>query len=517
MQYVGIGRVAIVSLGLPWFFFQNQAWAINLNVRPTVSLQELYSDNINLAPSGSEQGALVTEISPGINVSGQTARYRMNLDYRLQGIYNAGGDSGIDVNNQLQFNSSTSIIPNRLFLDSTSSISQQNISNTQLGTDNFSGNNNSTTISTFSFSPYWTPHFSHYANGIVRATYDRVGSGNDQLSDSNSYSQNVSLTNGRYFSKINWSANFNNRTNQNSNGQDISFQDSSLLLRYNLDRKFSLTAQAGHSSNDFQTTTDTNQNGFFYTFGAQWSPSRRLNVSAGWGNNSFVTVFISPFQRLQWTTTYRNNDIGTNTGSTWQTDLRYNTRRSVWSLTYNEDTTTTQQVLLERQFFVLQDPDNSNLLIRDPQTNLPLLFFQDIPTLTDDVFVRKRGDLTYSFRSGKGTLSATAFTERRTFQTTKNQDDVYGITGFLGWSYSPRLNTQLSSSWQNIDTNAAIGSGSVTGPVKSQFFDVSFRVQRNIARNISGNIEYRYLSQSSDSNALEYDENRISIGLIGYF
>lgn len=517
MQYVRIKRIGIASsLSLSCLLsFQNEAWAINWNVRRTFSFQELYSDNINLAPSGSEKGAFVTEISPGISLRGQTARYRLNLNYTLQGIYNAGGNSGINVNNQLQFNSKTSIIPNRLFLDSTSSISQQNINNTQLGTDNFSGNNNSTTITTFHFSPYWTPHFSYYANGNVRVTYDRVGSGNDQLSDTNSYSQNVSLTSGRYFSKLNWSASFNNRTNQNSDGQDISFQNSSLYLRYNLNRKFGLTAQAGHSSNDFQTTTDTNQNGFFYTFGAQWRPSRRLSVSAGWGNNLFVTVSLSPFQRLHWTTTYRNNDIGTNTGDVWQTNLRYNTRRSVWSLTYNEDTTTTQQVLLERQFFFIQDPENPNLLIRDPQTNLPILFFQDIPTLTNDVFVRKRGDLTYSFRTGKSTLSATAFTERRTFQITQNQDDVYGITGSWSWRHSPRLNTLLRSSWQNTDTNAVIGS--VTSPVSSQFFDVSLRVQRNIARNISGNIEYRYLSQSSDNSALDYDENRISIGLTGRF
>lgn len=512
MQYIGIRRLIIVSLGVYCFFssYQNEAWAINLNVRRTFSFQEIYSDNINLAPSGSEQSALVTEISPGFNLRGQTARYRLNLNYRLQGIYNAGGNSGININNQLQFNSNTAIIPNRFFLDSRSSISQQNINNTRLGTDNFSGNNNSTTISTFSFSPYWTPHFSHYANGIVRATYDRVGSGNDQLSDTNSYSQNVSLRSGRYFSKINWSANFNNRTNQNSDGQDISFQNSSVLLRYNINRKFNLTAQAGHSSNSFQTTTNTNQNGFFYTFGGQWRPSRRFNVSAGWGNNSFVTVSLMPFHRLRWTTTYRNNEIGTNTGSVWQTNLRYNTRRSFWSVTYNEDTTTTQQVFLERQFFFLQDP-TTNLFIRDPETNLPILFFQDIPTLTNDVFVRKRGDLSYSFRTGKSNLNATVFSERRTFQISQNEDKVYGITGSWNWRYSPRLNTALRSSWQNTDTNT------LSGPFSSKFYDISFRVQRNFARNFSGNIEYRYLNQSSDNSAFDYDENRISIGLTGRF
>ncbi|MGR9117601.1 MAG: TIGR03016 family PEP-CTERM system-associated outer membrane protein, partial [Gammaproteobacteria bacterium] len=257
--------------------------------------------------------------------------------------------------------------------------------------------------------------------------------------------------------------------------------------------------------------TNTNQNGFFYTFGGQWRPSRKFSVSAGWGNNLFVTVFLSPFQRLQWTTTYRNNDIGTNTGSTWQTNLRYNTRRSSWRLTYNEDTTTTQQVFLERQFFLLRDPENPNLFISDPVTNLPIVFFLDIPTLTDEVFVRKRGDLSYSFRTGKSSYNASIFTERRTFQLSQNEDDVYGVSGSWSWRYSPRMSTVLRSSWQNTDSNT------LTGPFSSQFFNVTFRVQRNIARNISGNIEYRYQNQTSDNSAFDYDENRISIGLSGRF
>ena len=33
-------------------------------------------------------------------------------------------------------------------------------------------------------------------------------------------------------------------------------------------------------------------------------PSQRYSLTAGAGNNSFVTVYLSPMQRLNWTTTY---------------------------------------------------------------------------------------------------------------------------------------------------------------------------------------------------------------------
>jgi hypothetical protein len=73
------------------------------------------------------------------------------------------------------------------------------------------------------------------------------------------------------------------------------------------------------------------------------------------------------------------------------------------------------------------------------------------------------------------------------------------------------LNTLLSLNWQKTDTNNAIGS------VSNKFFDVLLRAQRTITRNVSGNIEYRYLKQSSDQNTLDFDENRISISLSGRF
>ncbi|PKM11427.1 MAG: TIGR03016 family PEP-CTERM system-associated outer membrane protein [Gammaproteobacteria bacterium HGW-Gammaproteobacteria-3] len=507
MQYLSVERLAVVSLMGYCLFFQSHAWAFNLNFRSFASLQELYSDNIRLAPAGSEESALVTEVRPGFNINGQSARYRLNLNYSLQSIYNAGGNSNVDVNHQLQYNSTTAFVPNRLFLDTRSTVSQQNISNTQIGGDNFSNNGNSTTLTTFSLSPYWTPHFSHYANGLARLTYDRVGAGSSQISDTNSHSETVSLVSGRYFSRFGWSANFNNRTNQNSDGQDVSFQNSSALLRYNINRKLNLTAQVGHSSNDFQNSTNSNNNGVFYTLGGQWRPSRNLNVSAGYGNNKFITVFLSPISRLRWTTTYRNNDIGTNTGNIWQTDLRYVTRRSVWSGTFNEDTTTVQQVLLERQFFIL---DGSGNITSTPDPT-QAQFFLDLPTLTDEVFTRKRGQLNYSFRTGKSVLTASAFSERRTFQISQNKDEVYGGSGAWSWRYSSRLNTLLSLNWQKTDTNNAIGS------VSNKFFDVLLRAQRTITRNVSGNIEYRYLKQSSDQNTLDFDENRISISLSGRF
>ncbi|WP_431064394.1 TIGR03016 family PEP-CTERM system-associated outer membrane protein [Methylotuvimicrobium sp.] len=506
MKHLKLRRfiVASVSGYLVWGCSTN-AWALNLNFRPSVFLQEVYSDNIRLAPKGEEQSAWVTAITPGFFVNGQSGRYNLNLNYRLQGIYNAGGDSGIDLNHQLQYNSNYILSPGRFFVQSRSSISQQNISNTRIVSDNFTGDqSNTATISTFGIAPTWTPRFGSYANGMARASYDRVSSSQGPLSDTDSFSQNVMLNSGRYFSKVGWRLNFNNRINQNSSGEDIRFQDSDALLRYNLNRKFSLIAQGGYANNDFQSTTGFSRNGFYYNFGGQWRPSQRFSVSAGYGNNSYVTVFFSPFQRLQASVTYRNNDIGTNTGDVWQGSLRYYTPRSVVNLTYNEDTTTVQQVLFEEQIIPFEDEFGEP--INDADGN-PILFNIALPNLIDDVFVRRRGQLSYSYRTGKSILSANVFTERRTFQESQVEDEVYGIRGTWMWRFMPRTNTFLSSGYQVTDTDFSTDNR----------FDMAFRVQRSILRQLNGNIEYRYINQSSNTNINSFDENRVTLNLMAFF
>jgi len=52
-------------------------------ITPRISVAEVYSDNINLDDSDKEYD-LVTEITPGISVHGESARLRADLDYQLQ-------------------------------------------------------------------------------------------------------------------------------------------------------------------------------------------------------------------------------------------------------------------------------------------------------------------------------------------------------------------------------------------------------------------------------------------------
>lgn len=504
------------------------AYAFDVTIRPSLSTQEIYSDNINLSQSGSEKSAFVTEVSPGVSIVGRSARSTLNLNYRMQNLYNAGGNKGIKTANQLQYNSHNTFIPNRLFLESHSSLSQQNISNTRIANDNVSGAGNSTNVTTFGLSPYWTPHFGNYANGNLRLNFDTVttnsgsssSSNNNAISSLNAISDTITLAeivhlnSGPEFHRVNWSLSHNNTENYRLSGSDVKFQNTDAIVRTHLNKYFNVFARGGYSKNNFESTTTTNKNGFAYTLGGQWKPSQYYSIEAGAGNNSYVTVGISPIKRLSWTTTFRNNDIGLNSGKTWQTELNYRTRQSTWALTHDNDTTTTQQLLLQQQIFTVQDASGNAII--DPVTSQAAQRAINLPTLSNEVIVRKKWDFSVSFNTGKTTLGANAYNEDRVFQVSGDNQIVRGLSATWNWQFASKTSAYVHPLWQQTDRGMN---------AKDDRYDLLIGINRSITNRINGRLEFRHVNQTTggntntnsfqllDLNPNSYQENRATASL----
>ncbi len=486
--------------------------AFDVTIRPSVSTKEIFSDNINLSTSGNEKSAFVSEVSPGVSIIGRSARSILNLNYRMQNLYNAGGNNKLSTANQLQYNSHNTLYTNRLFLDSHSSISQQNTNNLyQTANDNISNSGNSTTVSTFGMSPYWTPRFGDYANGNLRLNFDTVTTGSNSNNNSNStlnpitdtvnIAEIVQLNSGNEFKRVKWNLAHNNTESYRDGGDNVKFQNSNASVRTYLNQYFNVFAQGGYSNNSFLSTTNTSKNGVFYTFGGQWKPSSYYSVEVGGGNNSYVTVNISPMQRLTWNTTYRKNSIGLNTGTTWQTALNYRTRQSTWALKHDNDTTTVQDILLQQQRTNAQDPSGNEIVNPVPEQRLI-----NIPTLTNDVIVRKTWNLSSTYNTGKSTIGASAFNEDRVYQLSGNSEKVRGISGSWNWQFASKTSAFLRPLWQQT-------SGSSITNTKSDRYDLSLGINRTITTRINGMLELRHVNQTSDLTTNDYQENRATASL----
>ncbi len=507
MNSLSIKQGILYSVGASLLIGPGFVFALDWTVQPSIDVEQTFSDNVNLTAQN-RQKASITQVNPGISVRANSTINTFDLNYRMQNLFNnTATESDADINNQLQMDSSYQFVADKLYIETSSSISQQNTSNRRIASDNISSNDNSSaTVYTLQTSPYWKAHFNSFADAEFRATYDFVGTKSSEslLSKTHSVSENISLTSGSDFKRISWSASVNNSHRFNSESETIRFQDSQGELRYAIGQEFNVFAQVGHSSNSFNSNSDSNKNGVSYTFGGQWKPSQRFSLEAGYGNNYFVTVDLMPFNRLHWITTYTNNDIGLNRGGTWNTDLNYTTRRTTWTLSYTEDTLTTQQLLLEQDIFNVTDAfgdvETNILLEQSQQNNIRL------PSLTDEVFISKTIEIQGAFRSGKSELSANMYHTFRLFEVSGNKEALMGLSGSWNWKFYDRMNSIVQSGWQKTESKGA-------NAFVDNRVDASVAITRNISSRLTGKIEYRFIKQVSSDILNNYDENRISANL----
>ncbi len=537
-----VSKLVFTIASLIVVFFSQQSHAISWTVNRSLQAQEIYSDNIALAPSGSQKSAFVEAINPGVMLTGQSALSTMSLNYRMQNLYNSGGDNSLNIYNQLQSSSRNTFIPNTLFLNSTSSISQQNINNNQIGTSNLNGSNNSSNVYTFGIAPVWTPHISNYANGSFQVNANTIATSNNASSSSNStltpisntfnLAETMAINSGSYFQRFLWNVAFNNNESYVATGQNVSYRNSSARVSVPINAYFNVFAQGGYSNTSYQTYTGSSNSGAYYTAGGQWQPSQRFSLTVGAGNNSYVTVFISPMARLTWTTTYSDNSIGTsfgqsstttsaaskttlgantgttagiggsgNSGQNWQTALHYQAPRSTWSLTHINTTTTSQQILAQNQ------------LLTNPVNNLgPNQYIINNPILTNNVIVSTAWNLSVSFNPGKSTITLSAYDQDYTYLNSRgNNQKVIGVSGNWSWPFAGKTSMYVRPTWQTISNQ---------GSANSQYYMAIIGLNKAITPTLNGILEFQHMNQSSNISTVNdlipsngYQENRITATL----
>ena len=482
-------------------------------ITPSFTHAGTFSDNVNL---GRKRSAFVRELSPGISIRREGVRNNLNLDYRMQNLLNAGGEGTFQLStfHQLQTDSYLELVRNSFYLDINGSISQQNTTNLNRAIDNLSGAENRTTVSHYSLSPYWTPHLNGYADGKVKFSYKNLNLNNSMASDTENFDYSVKFKSGKRFSRLSWFVDYNKRDQFRENGEDVRFRDSLVELRGHISRHYSLFARAGHSKNIFKQTTDNHKNGFFYMAGAKWKPSKRFSLEGAYGNNYFVTLDIAPLKLMHWVTTYRNNDIGTNTGGVWESTFNYKTRNSIWKASYEEKTGTVQDELFDIQTFTVTD-DFGNPII-DPVTQQPFQSDISLPAFKDEVAIIKKAEASASYKTGKTSLFIRFFDKKVTFQETQTINDVIGINASWNWYFTRRTSFFLRPAWQHKTEELP---NNINRYGDSHRYDISLGLSRRIPlpigrrSTLNVKLEYQYAKQTSDIENIEFTENRISANL----
>jgi uncharacterized protein (PEP-CTERM system associated) len=424
----------VIALALP-----HRASGADWTLQPTLTLRESYSDNIRLAPPQEAQSAWVSEISPGIAVTGNTRALKLNLAYQIQKIVAQSEPDRLS--QQLSASATAVLLADRIFIDINSSISQQN--NSAFGpqlVDNIYITGNQSTIKTNSISPYMRYRMNGFASTALRYTHGTVSSDTLSIQTDALMLDLVGDKGGR---RWNWSANYSQRTSHDSLLAPVTTSNGSLSLNLPLTATLGLFATTGYEKSDYQARTSVAPVGRSWSAGASWNPSSRTSVTASAGRRYF--------------------------GNTYAVNASHRRHNSVWNIVYSEDITTNYA-----QFLVQSRSDTSALLNQLWQVSIPdsVLRQQAIDVyiglgqligsgvgnlnyFSHRYFLQKQLNMSAALSGARSTLVMTLSSSRSTAQTVINIDSLLlGANESQLEDQSRRVGANMSWNWRMSSKNS---------------------------------------------------------------
>jgi uncharacterized protein (PEP-CTERM system associated) len=491
--FPGLSIPAPLANGTPWRFGAG------------LEVDQTYSDNINLRPTGQERSDFVTQITPDFNFSRSGARLNALFDYSPSLLYYWRGSNGTTVRNSLNATLQTQLIENLLQFDAQAAISQQNVSpfGTQAA-NSVNGSENRVETRTYSMGPTLRSRFSNDLSYQLGYHYLWTDSDNAFLGRSRTNETNANVSSGTSVRDLGGTLSYDRSDQSYGNSNSIVTQQENFQLTYIVSPAFKLVGSVGYDNDSYPHTDIPDLKGKSYSGGFDWEPTRRTSANVQFGHRYF--------------------------GPTANVHLQHTEPRWVVSFAYTRDQTTSSGAGLTQTVdptFALVDQLLAQT-ITDPVlraqavlqalagAGLPTTQFDASPFVTNQIYVQKRVDLSLGLI---GLLNTVTFDVARTEsqglsaltvgldifnQATRIRSTIYSAN----WSHRLGPRTNLSATFQRVDSSAIEGAG--TSITKSLYASIN----RQISRKLNGSVSVRHVQQHAggDGNGLfggNYTENAI--------
>ena len=477
---------------------------------PTVDLRGTYTDNVALAADDRREGRFIAEVTPGFSLVNNTPRLKLAARYQLH--YYAYDDDGVDGARHLQSTLSSQVsailVDDLLFFDGNAAVGQQAISafGPQV-TDNYYAGANRSTVKSYSVSPYLRHSFGASASAMLRYTRDEVSAGNSGLGNSSGDALFFNLASGPLFRRVGWGVQASYQRLHDNIAADSEVKIVGANLRYRLTDSFSLTGAGGYDEYDYQTVGEPVK-GKNWSAGFDWTPSLRTSVRANAGKRYY--------------------------GNSYFLDAQHRSRRSVWTLNYNDAVTTTRaQFLLPAtidtaavidRLFIADIPDPVarraavDAYIR--ATGLPASLAESVNYFSNRYILQKQLQLSAAFNTARTTVVLSAFNTRRdalsSFQADGaitgpssgnfNDDTTQtGVSALLNYRLTSRSSVNLSATTARSESN--------TSSLETRNTALRMALTRTFTPRMSGSAELRHTTGNTALGAASYRENAITASL----
>jgi uncharacterized protein (PEP-CTERM system associated) len=444
-------------------------------ITPRLSLEALYSDNIDLAPSGEEDDELIWVITPGVSIrqAEQGGRVKLSFDYAPQGLAYSSRQDEDTISHRLQGNATVEAVKNRLFVDARATAGQSLVTSAgRIPVDNVPVTDNRTDVYTFSIGPRWRQRLGDDAIASLSYIYDGVFYA-DEGEDSTSGRWSVDLDSGAGQNRY-WNVSLDTRQVGYSEGEDTTYSRVQGTARYPIGGNWTRTIEAGLGYDLTQYLDgDVEDKGLSWNLGSTLRPTPRSTFAFGYGERYF--------------------------GSNLYFNLSHRTHRTVWGARLYQEVTDARSVQLQQVYVPLVDEFGEPIV--DPLTGEVFQVPIDQPTVRRESFVRNRLEGTMAAQGRRSTLSARVYAEDREYQLSDQDENVYGASLTLSRSLSRQDSATIGARWQQTDPDL--------GDLSNTLWDARLTYRHSFSTDFSGSVELRHIEQASDVDENAYTENRI--------
>ena len=477
------------------------AWAAKWEIVPSLSVGEIYTDNLSLSSDTSKQSAWVTQVVPAISLSAIGAESRFNLYYAPALIHYSNGAAEDKTYHQLSAFGTAELAKKLLFVDAGASVGPQSISLlAPLSLSSFNTTGNIATVGTYYVSPFLRRDFGSAVQAEARFTYTVVNS--DDLSvlpDSVANRVNLRLNSGPAYRLLAWGIDYKKEIINYETQQDIDTEVFAANARRLITPTVGLLAQAGY---DYYRSgaAEPASEGPSWGLGFDWAPTPRTRLAATAGRRFY--------------------------GNDYFLDFRHRTRLSAWSAGYSQDVTTTRSQFAVPvtastagyldTMFVSQFPDPAarKKAVEEfiARTGLPPSLSEPVNFFSSQLFIERRWQASAGIMGVRNVLIANVFRV--------NREQLIGDVVLPGTGDFVSGNTIIQTGtglfWTSRVTalnlwNLRAGYTRNEFPGTGQIDNISYVVMglnRQFQPRLSGSLNYRL--QQNDSNiGSDYTENAV--------
>ena len=505
-------------------------------ILPRLELQQMFTDNV-LQVNRPRRWDLITYVSPGLSISGETQRVTMRFDYSPTIAMYARTSSQNALSHQLNGTGLITVIPNLAFVDVRAIAGVQNRNGLAggaggglggttgaLNAGTFNGTagaaagqtrNSLTQTSSFGVSPYLMNKFGDYGTGKIgySANYTRsagatgftslpfpTGGTNGQTMVTTE--QIANFVTGDVFGAIQNTTDLQmTQSNGSSDGTNTLGLTTALANRtftstrqtvtnktsYAIDRTFTVFGTIGQQNINYSGGQGQNVNGLTWDIGATVTPNAESKITLSYGKKEgALSLSADAFYTL--------------------------TPRTTTTLNYSE-TLGTQLENVRRQLDTAKVSGTGALV--DTQNNATLFANNSAGFVQPGVFRFKTLNMNLATTLDRDLISATVVLSSQTATggsaATSTSSDTRTLS--LQWTHQlePTLTWSTSASHSQIVSNGGALAGTTTTTIAST------GLQQSFSDTLSGSLRYSFIKRSGANQLLNLTQNMIILGISKQF